>query len=388
MATVWKDMRTRGRPVWCIFYKGMDGKWHRERTGARTKEQAQAILHKKTEEMLKAKITGVTNVEGLKPRTFKDFVENEYLPHCKATHTKETYKRDRYLSNAVMGFFGKMILRAITPGEVQRYVDQRVGKKSPNSKRPISPATTNRELMFVSGALTEAEQRGYIDRNPARKVSQLPEHNDRVRWLNRDEEKAILAKSPVFLRPIIFTAIHTGMRQGELLGLRWVDLDFDQKLVRVAHGKNHKVRYIPMNAELYKLLSAIRPPTPTWEKSPYVFANPRTLDDREAKGRYKDIAHAFSRVADGAGLGDVTFHTLRHTFASRLVQGGATMKAVQELLGHGSMQMTMRYAHLAPNNLRDAVEILTRTEAPDRNRTRIVQESPVSHAKAGGDASR
>jgi len=93
-------------------------------------------------------------------------------------------------------------------------------------------------------------------------------------------------------------------------------------------------------------------------------------------------------VADAAGLGDVTFHTLRHTFASRLVQGEATMKALQELLGHGSMQMTMRYAHLAPNNLRDAVEILTRTEAPDKNRTRIVQNSPAPHAKAGGDASR
>ncbi len=388
MATVWRDGRTRGKPSWCIAYKGLDGKWHRERTGARTKEQAQAILHQKQEELIKVKITGVSAIEGLKPRVFKDFVEAEYLAHCKATHTVETYKRDKYLSNAIMGHFGKMILRAITPGDIQRYIDQRVGKKSVHSKRPISPATTNREVMFVSGALSEAEQRGYIDRNPARRVSQLPEHNDRIRWLTSDEEKAILGKAPLYLRPIIFTALHTGMRQGELLGLRWVDLDLEQKLVRVAHGKNHKVRYIPMNDDLFELLEALKPPSPTWEKSPYVFTNPRTVSDPAVKGRWKDVAHAFARVADNTGLGDVTFHTLRHTFASRLVQGGATMKALQELLGHGSMQMTMRYTHLAPNNLRDAVAILTRPPAPAEDRTRIVQDDRRPHAKTSADASR
>jgi len=132
----------------------------------------------------------------------------------------------------------------------------------------------------------------------------------------------------------------------------------------------------------------MKPPTPTWEKSPYVFSNPRTASDPVAKGRWKDVAHAFGRVADGAGLGDVTFHTLRHTFASRLVQGGATMKALQELLGHGSMQMTMRYAHLGPNNLRDAVAILSRPPAPAKDRTRIVQKSRRLHAKTAGDVSR
>ncbi|HYF53476.1 MAG TPA: hypothetical protein VEA41_04395 [Salinarimonas sp.] len=109
-----------------------------------------------------------------------------------------------------------MILRAITPGEIQRYVDQRVGKKSVRTKRPIAPATTNRELMFVSGAPSEAEQRGCIDQNPARRVSQLPEHNDRVRWLTSEEEKSVLGKAPVYLRPIILTALHSGMRQGEI----------------------------------------------------------------------------------------------------------------------------------------------------------------------------
>jgi integrase len=242
--------------------------------------------------------------------------------------------------------------------------------------------------MFVSGALSEAERRGYIDRNPARHVSQLPEHNDRVRWLTNDEERSILAKAPAYLQPIIRTALHTGMRQGEILALRWVDLDFDQRLVRVAHGKNHKVRCIPMNAQVYALLKPLVPPSPRWEESPFVFTNPRTRANPEIKGKFRDVVHAFARVADAAGLGDVTFHTLRHTFASRLVQGGATMKALQELLGHGSMQMTMRYAHLAPNNLREAVDILSRPQAPAQDRTRVVQKVRRPHAKTAADVSR
>ncbi len=80
--------------------------------------------------------------------------------------------------------------------------------------------------------------------------------------------------------------------------------------------------------------------------------------------RYEDVSHTFDRAATKAGFDDVTFHTLRHTFASRMAQRGIPLKAIQELLGHGTMQMTMRYAHLSPNNLRDAVAALEGAGSP------------------------
>jgi integrase len=89
--------------------------------------------------------------------------------------------------------------------------------------------------------------------------------------------------------------------------------------------------------------------------------------------RYKDLSRAMARVCTQAGLEDVTFHTLRHTFASRLAQAGMPLNTIRELLGHGDMKVTMRYAHLAPNNLREAVETL-------ENRTPVVQSGGAVRA--------
>jgi integrase len=354
MAKVYQDRRARkngGVRPWCVSYVGLDGKRHRERTSATTKAEAEAILRKRMSEITKAKLTDATSTEALKPRGFRQFMEEEYLPHCKATHTASTYIRDRSLAAAVLQHFGKMTLRAITSGEVQRYVDQRVGVRT-RFKKAIKPATVNRELMCISGAMTEAMKRGYIDRNPVFGVPQLPEHNDRLPWLTAQEEERLLGYAPDFLKPMILTALHSGMRRGEIMRLKWGDVDFDQGLIRVAESKSHKTRYIPINATLRKLLESIDHFVGEKGPSPYVFTNPAT------ETRYEDVSHAFDRAANRAGYDDVTFHTLRHTFASRMAQRGIPLKAIQELLGHGTMQMTMRYAHLSPNNLRDAVRAL------------------------------
>lgn len=354
MAKVFQDHRARkhgGVRPWCVAYVGLDGRRHRERTSALTKGEAEAILRKKLSEITKAKLTDVHSTEALKPRTFERFMKDEYLPHCKATHTASTYIRDRSLADAVLRHFGRMTLRSINSGDVQRYVDQRVGAQT-RFKKPIKPATVNRELMCVSGALTEALKRGYIDRNPVVGVSQLPEHNDRLRWLTAQEEERLLGYAPDFLKPIILTALHSGLRRGEIMRLKWADVDQEQRLIRVVESKSHKTRYIPINATLLAVLESIDVFMGEKGPSPYVFTNPATGT------RYEDVSHAFDRAATKAGFDDVTFHTTRHTFASRMAQRGIPLKAIQELLGHGSMQMTMRYAHLSPNNLRDAVRAL------------------------------
>src|SRR5258708_15304745 len=107
-------------------------------------------------------------------------------------------------------------------------------------KKPLRPATVNRELMCISGAFTEAMKRGYIGRNPVVGVPQLPEHNDRLRWLTSKEDGRPPGYAPEFLKPIILTALHAGMRRGEITRLKWADVDFDQRLIRVAESKDRK----------------------------------------------------------------------------------------------------------------------------------------------------
>jgi integrase len=351
--------------VWCILFKGLDGKWHRERTDATTKEQASRILAQKMSDVSEARLRGAPSIEALKPVTFQDFVDKEYLPHCQATHTLETYNTDRSLGTVLNKYFGKMLLRSVTSGDVQRYLDrcalEAVGKDEDGKAVTRRPATVNRRRTFLSGIFSEAERRSYVDRNPVRAVSHLPEHNDQLRWLTGTEEERLLGYAPEWFKPIILAALHTGMRRGELLKLKWADLDFDQRLVRASHTKNHKVRYIPMNQKLYALLESIDHFSGPKGPSPYVFTNPETGT------RWKNVNGAIERTCEKAGFDDVTFHTLRHTFASRLAQAGVPLNNIRELLGHGDMKVTMRYAHLAPNNLREAVRTL-------ENRTRIVQK--------------
>jgi integrase len=364
-------MRTRGRPVWAIKYKGLDGRWHRERTDATTKEQAARVLAQRLGELSEAKLRGAASTAGLEPITLEEFVTKEYLPHCQATHTSETYHSDKSLAALLLRQFGKMLLRGITAGDVQRYLDrcvlEVVGKNEEGEEIRRRPATINRRRMFLSGVFSEAIRRGYLDRNPARGIPNLPEHNDRLRWLTKNEEERILGYSPDYLKPILLTALKTGMRKGELLRLKWADLDFDQRILRVAHTKNHKVRYIPMNRSLVELLGAISPFVGPRGQSPYVFTN------AETGGRYKDLSRVTEKICRKAGLDDVTFHTLRHTFASRQAQAGIPLNTIRELLGHGDMKVTMRYAHLAPNNLREAVEAL-------EDGTRVVQTGAATRA--------
>ncbi len=376
--TVYRRKYGGGKVVYWLNYIGLDDLRKREPTTARTATEAQAFAAKKATELNKARILGAHSVDSVKPVLFEVFVGTkdklgEYLTFCKANHTRKTYGTDVCLSKNVMPFFGKKTLRAIAPGDLQRFVDQRVGTISPKTGRPYTPSTINHELMFLSGALREAVKRGYIDRNPVQGVPTLSEHNQKLRWLTKEEEDRLFKFLPEYLRPITTCALHTGMRLGEVLTLKWADVDFRQRMIRVEPAKNHKERHIPMNERLVELLSAMKPASETWEESPHVFTSMRTGVRFDSDG----VGHAFKRDARRAGLFGVSFHTLRHTFASRLAQRGVPLNDIRELLGHSDMRVTLRYAHLAPGNLRRAVEVLE-TEVPVTLASR--KEAPISRA--------
>lgn len=379
MARVYKDDRIGrkfGVHPWCIEYTGLDNRRHRERCSALTKDEAQAFLHLKVSEINKARLSGASSTIAMKPILFERFVDDEYLPHCRATHTASTFDNDEDLATVTKAFFGKMMVRMISPGDIQRFVDRAAPFRSNSKKMTIRPATVNRRLMFVSGVLAEAVRRGYIDRNPAAGIAQLPEDNRKLRWLSEAEEDRLVAHLPGYLRPIVLTALHTGMRLGEVLQLKWVDVDFVQGLVQVTLTKNHKTRYVPINDTLGEILGSIPQFVGPDGPCPNVFVNPETGSG------YRNIAHSFKQACRRAGIPEVTFHTLRHTFASRLAQAGVPLNDIRELLGHGDMTMTLRYAHLAKSNLRNAVAILARPRGdPAQDGTRMAQIGDLKTGK-------
>ncbi len=152
------------------------------------------------------------------------------------------------------------------------------------------------------------------------------------------------------LKPIVTVAVHTGMRKGEILGLQWSQVNFDQGIISLFDTKNHERRDIPMNETVKATLRAVD------RKGDLVFTT--------GKGRKIERAFsycAFHEALDKSGITDFRFHDLRHTFASNLImQEGVELNDVRELLGHKRMDMTLRYAHLSPKHRTRVINILDR----------------------------
>jgi integrase len=137
------------------------------------------------------------------------------------------------------------------------------------------------------------------------------------------------------------------MRAGEQFGLKWEQVDFARKLITLPKTKSGKMRHIPLNAVAMAALNRLR----LRVGSPYVFTN-------RYGERMENQRDWFDEVLREVNLPGYTWHVNRHTFASRLVMGGVDLRTVAELLGHGTFQMTMRYAHRAPVHTANAVEVL------------------------------
>jgi integrase len=197
--------------------------------------------------------------------------------------------------------------------------------------------------------------------NPATSVRFFRVNNQRLRFLDRDEEAKLLSACSPSIKPIIVTALNTGMRRGEILALQWEQVDFANELITVKDSKNGEPRNIPMNSCLADLFRTVRIDS----QSPYVFHS-------RNGSRYKSIQWAWCEALRKAGIHDFRFHDLRHTFASRLVMAGVDLVTVKELLGHKSINMTMRYSHLSQDHKKKAVRLLSRqhmdTEAENKDR--------------------
>ena len=222
------------------------------------------------------------------------------------------------------------------------------------SGRPASPATVKRYLAILSKAMSVAAKEWFwIDDNPCRLVPRPTEPRGRVRFLAEDERTRILAaceaSSERRLYPLVLLALATGARQGELLALRWRDIDFARAAAVLHETKNRERRSVPVTGAA---LDVLRERAKVRRiDTDLVFAN------RYGKAPFP--RQAWDRALREAKFEDFTFHDLRHTTASYLAMSGATLAEIAEVLGHKTLAMVKRYAHLTEGHTRGVLERMT-----------------------------
>jgi len=304
--------------------------------------------------------------------TLGSFLDSHYLPwyqtQYKAPKIRSTFNQFSFLNSKP--------LDTITAWQIEQW-------RAKRHKEGLSPATSNRYLSTLKAMFNRAVEWDLLESNPLIKVKKYKtdsraiiryltteqEQRLRVAMRSRDQRlargnhfyndksyvplKAILGGYSDHLQPMVLLLMNTGMRRGELFNLTWLDVDLTSKQITIvgSTSKSGQTRYIPLNNEAVHVLRTWK--AQTQREIGCVFVG-------KHGNKFINISKSWSILLKKADITDFRLHDLRHHFASRLVSAGVDLNAVRELLGHSDIKMTLRYAHLAPAHLSDAVAVLNR----------------------------
>jgi len=328
--------RRDGSPYWWLRYADRNGRIIRETTGTTEKKLARDILAKKKVQVAENRHLDVRKVPNT---TFYELCEQYWELWGK-------HRRMHGLSNMIEIWkkrFGNVPAKELTQRKIEKFLNARMEENG------LSPATRNRHLTMLNAMFNKAKQWGLATENPCDGIGRLRESGARTRFLDQNEIHALLEVASDTLTPILITALHTGMRRGEILNLKWADVDFKNSIITIQEAKSGKKRMLPMDDTVCEALSVL----PTRFKRGYVFPSPV-----KAGQPCYDFKRQFGKAVKKAGIHNFRFHDLRHTFASHLVMSGVDLMTVKELLGHATLTMTMRYSHLAPDHRMRAIKTL------------------------------
>ena len=350
---------------WCIRYN-TDGKMHDEAVGWWSKgvtqgqcakllaelrrnhrsglgPQTLGKLRQSEEERLAAEAAALES-ERLNRLTVAEF-QGDYFDRMRLTAAGHSVSTSIHYLNSWMSDLKDMSLAHISTEDLERLV------VAPMLTHGMSPGSIERALASFSAMWNDAKRLGLVSgRNPRSKVSQPKVDNRRERFLSRDEAVRLLAalkESSIFAHDMALVALFTGLRAGECLRLTWADIDFESGTIFVKDTKNKHNRHAHITPELMTMMTARYQGQ---AKSDWVIVGENGGHSQATLNKY------FCRTVKALGFNDgvddrrqsVCFHTLRHTFASWLVQMGKPLYTVSKLLGHRSIRWTERYAHLAP----------------------------------------
>ncbi|MFA5093477.1 MAG: site-specific integrase [Candidatus Omnitrophota bacterium] len=308
-----------------------------QRAVSTDRKLAEAVLQKRKVEIAEGKHLDIKKTLKVK---FEDFVDEYLEVHCKPNN-KSWRKSDYPNLNGLKKYFGSKCLHEITPEDIERYRAERI--------KEVTKSTVNRVLNCLSSLYNRGIEWGKVISNPVSKVKLFKVPEKRIRYLEKEEINRLLANCCEHLKPIVIVALHTGMRKGEILGLRWHDIDIKRGIIHLLDTKNGEKREVPMNEVVQKtIINVLKNP-----ESQYVFC-------KEDNKSYGNVRKSFSTACKKADITNFRFHDLRHTFASQLVMNGVDLNTVRELLGHKSIEMTLRYSHLSPDHKKRAVDLLSK----------------------------
>lgn len=344
--------------MWWMTYFDAVGKQHWESCKTSNKAEAEKRLVDRRREA----------IEGILPtKAFKavplDELFDEYLKHVAHQRGVQT---KRYHVAHFKRILGNPPIHSLTVKVLEDYRQTRRSEK-------IGPATINKELATIKHALTKAVAWKMVRkdiRQDLKDVQKEKEPPGRLRYLaDAAEAQKIIQHCHGNFKALVITTLYTGMRRGEVLNLTWEQVDLKQGMIRLTQTKNGEARDIPINETVRLVLAGLR----TRIDVPWVF-------HAEDGDKFPDTRKRFEWACKEAKITDLHFHDLRHTFASWLVMRGTPIATVSELLGHKSISMTMRYAHLSPAHKAQAVRSL---DWKDSEKEKLHDKNMTIEAKVG-----
>lgn len=333
-------------PYWWATYTDARGRRTRRSTGTTDKAKAKVI---KAQWELEAQEARQQLPPPPPPPVGPTFDKLMLLYLEGPSKEKRSAERDRYSAKQLYPFFSGRELAQLAPVDIRLYIAKR-------KTDGVQAGTINREIGLLSTALNWARSDlDWMVPNPAQ-GRRLKEPEGRVRWITHTEATALVlaarrAPDSPHLADFILVALNTGMRVGEILGLEWRRVDLQAGLIYLEVGdqKNGKLGSVPLNKEARAaILARSQFRSRYCPTSPWVFAH------RDGQ-RVLSVRRSFTSACRRAGITDFHIHDLRHTCAAWLVQSGVPLPEIRDLLRHSTVQMTERYAHLAPHNIQAAV---------------------------------
>jgi integrase len=291
--------------------------------GGSTRTHALRVLDKIRNQVYSGEFDLVTNISDPK-------IDDFAIRYLKCTQHLRSHRRIALSVKTLLSFLKGYNLSSINPYLIEEYVIKR-------RNDGVANATINRELTTLKRMFNLAIKWKESKANPVNELDFLEEPPGRDRFLYEPEAQNLIDAAPLHIKPIIITALNTGMRSGEIFSLLWDQVHLDSVInpfIEISHSKNNKKRYIPLNNDMVELLRSL----------------PKKSDNYVFHGRYgnpiKGIKGPWKNALIKTGISNFRFHDLRHTFASHFVMKGGDILTLKEILGHSSLKMVERYAHL------------------------------------------